>query len=102
MRARFVGDPRYDGDGPERLIAFGLDFVKGEWRDVPDDVAGLLSGHTHFEMDDGIPAGAEPIDDWRSLSKEALDAFAAGQGIKLDRRKSLTKMKADYEAALGG
>lgn len=101
MRARFVGDPRYDGDGPERLTALGVDFVKGEWRDVPDDVAGRLSGHSHFEVD-AVPEGAEPIGDWRALDKAALDAFAAAQGIKLDRRKSLDRMQADYEAALGG
>lgn len=102
MRARFVGDPR-DGGGPENLTVHGLAFVKGGWRDVPDDVAGKLATHSHFEVQTAdIPDGAAPIDDWRALNKAELDAYAEGLGIKLDRRKSLTKMKADYEAALGG
>lgn len=101
MRARFIGDPRDNWSGSERLTMLGADFIKGEWADVSDEVAGKLATHSHFEVEDGtIPPDAEPVTDWRTLDKIALDAFAAGHDVKLDRRKSLDKMHADFEAAL--
>ncbi len=56
MRARFVGDPRHHGSGPEVLRAFGLLYVKGEWRDVSDatdHAIGKMKINNHFEIDDG-------------------------------------------------
>lgn len=131
MQARFIGDPRHGGDGPAVLEWYGLSFPKGEWIEVSDEVAGRLSGHSHFEVyealpvplrlrddpagllavpekrtvltlavADDLPPGASQIDDWRTLDKAGLDAYAAGVGVKLDRRRSLENMQADFEAAL--
>ena len=103
MRARFIGDPRDNWGGPELLPWLGVTFRKGEWIEVSDEVAGRLSGHSHFEVeaaDEAIPPDADPITDWRTLDKAALDAYAAALGVKLDRRRSLENMQADFEAAL--
>ncbi len=48
MRARFIGDPNDGGSGPQQLTCWGVEFVKGEWRDVTDDRFGR---HSHFEFD---------------------------------------------------
>lgn len=66
------------------------------------DICASLSHHPHFvEVDgEGMPPNADAIDDWRVLDKAALDAYADGLGVKLDRRRSLENMQADFEAAL--
>jgi hypothetical protein len=48
MRARFIGDPNDNGSGPDTITVFGVEFVKGEWRDVTDDRFGR---HSHFEFE---------------------------------------------------
>lgn len=58
MKARFIGDPRHDGEGPEQITCFGLAFVKGEWREVPDGMP-KIAGHSHFEIEQS--AAAEPV-----------------------------------------
>ncbi len=51
MKARFIGDPRSEGEGPEHVECFGLLFIKGEFRDVPGDLAEKIAGHNHFEIE---------------------------------------------------
>lgn len=58
MRARFVGDPRNGGDGPENLTHLGVAFTKGKWEPVSAEVGSNLSNHTHFEVE--AFNGAEP------------------------------------------
>lgn len=61
--ARFIGDPRNDGDGPAVLALWDHSFPKGEWVGVTD--AGLfarLVTNNHFETRTGKAAkAAEPV-----------------------------------------
>jgi hypothetical protein len=50
-KARFIGDPRNDGEGPGSIALCGLSFVKGEWVEVPEEAIGWLKGHDHFELE---------------------------------------------------
>lgn len=47
MQARFVGDPNDNGSGPDHLTVYGVEFVKGEWRDVDNP---RFATHSHFEV----------------------------------------------------
>lgn len=52
MKAKFVGDPSQpEGTEaiPENITVRGIDFPKGKWVDVPDDLAAKFVGHSHFE-----------------------------------------------------
>ena len=50
MKARFIGDPRHNGDGPAVLHLYGVDFAKGEWVDpIPSTLEAKLPGNNHFE-----------------------------------------------------
>lgn len=62
MRARFIGDPRHDGEGPSVLEAFGLSFTKGQWVNIDGNEAAMrkLPGNNHFEVDKGVVAAAIP------------------------------------------
>lgn len=115
MLARFIGDPRNGGDGPRLVSTFGLDFIKGDWRDVSDECALKLVGNDHFEVEgltvakavllsetftafdadgDGIPGGfAEPTDEALTL-RAALDA----KGIKYHHKAGVAKLRALLEA----
>lgn len=80
MKARFVGNPSSDGDGPERLTVFGGEFVKGEWREVSDDVAARLSTNNHFEVGEPAPEPApEP-----AAEVVAEDAFNGADPLAFD------------------
>jgi hypothetical protein len=61
MRARFVGDPNDNGSGPSEIRAYGLDFEKGVWREVPDD---FPLHHSHFEVrgSSAPPQAVNPFD----------------------------------------
>lgn len=67
MRAKFIGDPAHDGDGPDVFVRHGVEYPKGEFVDVPDEVAVDLCGNNHFEVDDGVQEPAvvetEPEED---------------------------------------
>lgn len=85
MRARFVGDVKRNGEGPEVIQAFGLAFLKGAWVGVDDlDPVSLkkLQGNSHFEVGEGKagkgqPAAAaapaaEPVKRGRKPAKPAI------------------------------
>jgi hypothetical protein len=85
MRARFVGDVKRNGEGPEVIQAFGLAFLKGAWVGVDDlDPVSLkkLQGNSHFEVGEGKagkgqPAAAaapaaEPVKRGRKSAKPAI------------------------------
>jgi len=69
MRARFIGDPNDAFSGGETITVWGVEFVKGEWRNVPN---AKFARHSHFEFDgdrDGQP-DLDPAD-----LKARLDAL---------------------------
>ncbi|CAN7308755.1 hypothetical protein LJR164_001629 [Phenylobacterium sp. LjRoot164] len=58
MKARFVGDPRRNGEGPDVMHLYGVDFPKGEWvGDLPRVLEAKLPGNNHFETSDGLSVG---------------------------------------------
>ena len=64
MRARFVGDVKRNGEGPEVIQAFGLAFLKGAWVGVDDlDPVSLkkLQGNSHFEVGEGKAGKGQPV-----------------------------------------
>lgn len=64
MRARFIGDPRHDGRGPDTITVFGLTFRKnGEWVDISASPVAMkkLPGHSHFEVSQGIVAKPKAV-----------------------------------------
>jgi hypothetical protein len=68
VRARFVGNPNNGGEGPSVLPLLGLQFVKGEWQNVPVEAFARLSRHNHFEVD--ANDGNEPAPTVESLRAE--------------------------------
>lgn len=76
MRARFVGDPRFGGEGPETLNWLGVSFTKGKWAPVSAEIGARLSNNSHFEVEpfngadpelfdhdgDGAAGGSLPVD----------------------------------------
>jgi hypothetical protein len=60
---RFIGDPRHDGNGAERIEAFGLSFERVHATEVADArVIAKLAGNSHFMAveADVAPARAAP------------------------------------------
>lgn len=55
MRAKFIGDPRHDGHGPNVISFHGVDFPKGVWVDeIPEALFGKLTENSHFETEGGL------------------------------------------------
>ena len=50
MKAKYVGDPMRDGDGPDTVFAFGVDWEKGKTRTVPVGAEGRVRENTHWEV----------------------------------------------------
>lgn len=52
MRAKFIGDPRHGGEGPDTITLYGVAFPKGEWVEpIPAALEAKLPGNNHFETD---------------------------------------------------
>jgi hypothetical protein len=47
VKVRFVGDPNDNFSGPAQITCWGVEFVKGEWREVESD---RFARHSHFEV----------------------------------------------------
>ena len=63
MKARFIGDPAHDHEGPTRISLFGRVFPKGRFITIDGDDAAhalrKLSGNNHFEVAEGEGDAAE-------------------------------------------
>lgn len=82
MRARFIGDPNDGLSGPQQLVCWGVEFVKGEWRKVTDK---RFASHTHFEFDANDDGKADlSVDEMRS----ALDEL----GVKYHHKAGAAKL----------
>ena len=57
-RLRYVGDPKNGGEGHAVLVAYGLEWPKGEPVNVPEELAARLAGNDHFEVVRGRPKKA--------------------------------------------
>ncbi len=63
MRARYIGNPKRAGEGPEVTSTFGLTFLKGAWVSLDGaDPAAIrkLSNNPFFEVDRGKAATGQP------------------------------------------
>jgi hypothetical protein len=52
MKAKFIGDPRTPGEAnnlPESTTAFGIEFPRGKFVDVPAELETKFIGNTHFD-----------------------------------------------------
>lgn len=50
MRARYIGDPRNDGDGPSSLELFDRVWPKFKWLPI-DAIPPKMEGNWHFQID---------------------------------------------------
>ncbi len=91
MRARFIGDPRNGGEGASALSFAGVEFVKGEWTDVPEAFAAKIAGHSHFE--------ADANDDEEADEVAAVRAHLDELGVAYHPRLGLTKLTALLDEA---
>lgn len=85
MRARFIGNPLLNGEGPQSLSLFGVSFAKGEWVRVSADVRARLAINNHFEIDadnDGEP----------EMSVEEIKARLDELGVKYHHKAGLAKL----------
>jgi hypothetical protein len=67
LKAKYVGDPAaFPAEAvPDNFTAYGVDFPKGKWVDVPEDQEAKVLGNNHFET-----KGAAESDE----GKKAADA----------------------------
>ncbi|MDM8352896.1 hypothetical protein [Brevundimonas diminuta] len=94
-KARFIGDPNHNGDGPDELTLYGVEFVKGEWIAVPANVAAKLSGNNHFEIDANDDGAADP-------TVEELRAQLDQLGVKYHHKAGAEKLLALLDEATKG
>lgn len=61
MKAKYTGDPATVGDVqlPESFTAFGIEFPRNKWVEVPDALAAKFAGNSHFDTQGKEPE-AEP------------------------------------------
>lgn len=64
MKAKFIGDAT-DESVPETFTAFGVEFPKGKFVDVPADKEVKFAGNSHFEVRGNAESeeGAEAVKD---------------------------------------
>jgi hypothetical protein len=98
MKAKFIGDPRTPGEAnnlPESTSAFGIDFPRGKFVDVPAELEAKFEGNTHFETKAGAasktaepePAASETIPDLEARIASVDDADALRAELEGETRK---------------
>lgn len=51
IKAKFVGDPTQPDEAvPAVHAAYGIDFEKGKYSEVPDELAAKFENNSHFEV----------------------------------------------------
>lgn len=82
-QARYIGDPRFNGEGPAEVHSCSLPFVKGEWREISAEVALRLAGNNHFEIDtDGDGEPGPTVEELRSQCDARGIAYHPRAGVK--------------------
>lgn len=79
MKARFIGDPNDGFGGPDVLTTYGVEFVKGDWTDLPADLSKAardkLAHNSHFEVK------VDPLDhDGNGRKGGSVRAVKEGEG----------------------
>lgn len=91
-RARYIGDPRHGGQGPDAVNSCNYSFVKGEWREIDAAAAERLSKNNHFELDGDDDGEADP-----ALAE--VRAQLTELGVKFHHRAGLDKLMAKLDEA---
>ncbi len=92
MRARFIGDPRNNGEGASALSFAGVEFIKDQWAPVSASLAKKLKGNDHFELDADHDGVADPsVDELRGQ----LDDL----GVKYHHKAGVEKLTALLDEA---
>lgn len=82
-KARYIGDPRHDGEGPAEVDSCNHHFVKGEWTDVSAEAARRLANNNHFEVDTDDDGEAGPtVDELRAECDARGIQYHARAGVK--------------------
>lgn len=89
-RARYIGDPRFNGQGPDEVNSCNFHFVKGEWTEINAEAARRLANNNHFEVDTDGEAGP---------TVESLRADCDALGIEYHHLAGVKKLTALLEAA---
>ena len=91
-KARYIGDPRFNGQGPAEVDSCNVHFVKGEWTEVSAEAAARLVNNNHFEVDTDGDGEAGP-------TVEELRADCDALGIKYHHLAGVPKLTALLDAA---
>lgn len=59
-KVKFIGDPKDNFAGPERITVFGHPFRKNRFVDTPDDIAKRAWDHPHFVVKGQPDPSLEP------------------------------------------
>lgn len=82
-KARYIGDPRHDGAGPDEVDSCGHRFVKNEWTEVSAAAAARLSVNNHFEIDtDGDGEPGPTVEDLRARCDAEGIEYSPRAGVK--------------------
>lgn len=81
-QARYIGDPRFDGQGPEEVRSCNHSFVKDEWINISEEAAVRLSKNNHFEVKDGEAEPTASVEDLRAALDEKGIAYHPKAGVK--------------------
>lgn len=105
MKAKFIGDPNNDGDGPKfGRMAYGPTgdlsvayFPRDKFAGVPKPLEAKLSGNNHFETEDGDAPLWTPseADSPRARAARAMDGNDDGKkGGSLTKKVTLERLAA--------
>lgn len=92
MRARFIGDPRNNGEGASALSFAGVEFIKDEWTPVSAALGKKLAKNDHFELDADHDGAADP-------TVEELRAQLDDLGVKYHHKAGPEKLLALLDEA---
>lgn len=77
-RVKFIGDPKEDFAGPDKITNWDVPFVKNVFRDVPEHVAVQARTHPHFVVEGEEAEG-------RSYSVAELTDILKGRKIAIPK-----------------
>lgn len=82
-KARYIGDPRFGGQGPAQVDSCRHTFIKGEWTDVTAEAAARLANNNHFEIDtDGDGEPGPTVEELRARCDAVGIEYHARAGVK--------------------
>lgn len=81
MKARFIGNPANDGEGPRTITVFGVEFVKGEWVTIEDPATfARLEANSHWETKAAFGGKGDHDGDGKAGGDAAAKPKGKGKG----------------------